>query len=57
MKKNHIIILISVILSVAAAVTAAILVIRYFKNKALITPANLAFETDFTEDEPNETEE
>ncbi len=54
MKKNHIIILVSVILSVAAAVTATILIIRHFKKKALIAPANLAFETDFTEENNNE---
>ncbi len=54
MKKSHIIILVSVILSVAAAVTATILILRRLKKKALITPANLAFETDFTEEESNE---
>ncbi len=52
MKKSHIIILISVILSVAAAVTAAVLVIKHMKKKASIAPASLSFETDFTEEEP-----
>lgn len=55
MKKNHIIILISVILSVAAAITAAILVIKHMKKKASISPANLSFETDFTEEEAEES--
>ena len=51
MKKSQVIVLISVILSVAAAVTATILVLKHLKKKAAITPANLAFENDFTEDE------
>ncbi len=52
MKKNQIIILVSVLLSVAAAVTATILVLKHIaKKKASIAPANLAFETDFTEEE------
>ena len=51
MKKNQIIILVSVILSVAAAVTATILILKHIqKKKAAITPANLAFENDFTEE-------
>ncbi len=54
MKKSHIIILVSVILSVAAAVTATILILRHLKKKAQIAPANLAFETDFTEEENEE---
>lgn len=59
MKKNQIIILVSVLLSVAAAVTATILVLKHIaKKKAAIAPTNLAFETDFTEDEEApETEE
>lgn len=56
MKKSHIIILISVLLSVAAAVTAAVLVIKHMKKKASIAPANQSFEIDFTEEEV-ETEE
>ena len=52
MKKNQIIILISVILSVAAAVTATLLVLKHLaKKRAEIAPANLAFENDFTEEE------
>ena len=52
MKKNHIIILISVILGVAAAVVTTILIIKHLKKKnAEIAPANLSFETDFTEEE------
>lgn len=54
MKKNHIIILISVILSVAAAVTAAVLVIKHMKKKEAIAPADLSFETDFTEEDAEE---
>lgn len=52
MKKNHVIILVSVLLSVAAAVTATILVLKHIaKKKAAIAPADLAFENDFTEEE------
>lgn len=52
MKKSHIIILVSVLLSVAAAVTATILVLKHIaKKKAAIAPANLAFENDFTEED------
>ncbi len=52
MKKNQIIIWVSIILSVAAAVTATILVLRHIaKKKAAIAPANLAFENDFTEED------
>lgn len=52
MKKNQIIILVSVLLSVAAAVTATILVLKHIaKKKAAIAPANLAFENDFTDEE------
>ncbi len=56
MKKNRIIVLVSVLLSVTAAVTATILVLKHIaKKKAAIAPANLAFENDFTEeDEANE---
>ncbi len=55
MKKSHVIILISVILSVAAAVCATILVLKHLKKKnAEIAPANLSFETDFTEEEAAE---
>ena len=55
MKKNQIIILVSVILSVAAAVTATILVLKHIaKKKAAIEPAELAFENDFTEEEIEE---
>ena len=50
MKKSHIIILVSVLLSVAAAVTAAVLVLKHLKKKDAIAPANLSFETDFTEE-------
>ena len=56
MKKNQIIILVSVLLSVAAAVTTVILVMKHIAKKKAIAPTNLAFETDFTEDE-FETEE
>ena len=52
MKKSHIIILVSVLLSVAAAVTATILVLKQIaKKRALIAPTDLAFENDFTEDD------
>ncbi len=52
MKKNQIIVLVSVIVGVAAAVAAVILVLKHLeKKKAEIAPANLAFETDFTEEE------
>ena len=52
MKKNQIIILVSVLLSVAAAVTATLLILRKIaKKKATIAPASLAFENDFTEEE------
>ncbi|MBQ8894880.1 MAG: hypothetical protein IJ043_10800 [Clostridia bacterium] len=52
MKKSHIIILVSVLLSVAAAVTATILILKHVsKKKAAIAPANLAFENDFSEEE------
>lgn len=52
MKKNHIIILVSVLLSVAAAVTATILVLKHVaKKRAAIAPADLAFENDFSDDE------
>ncbi len=54
MKKNQVIILISVILSVAAAVTATILVLKHLKKNAAIAPANLAFENDFTDEEAEE---
>lgn len=51
-KKNQIIVLVSVIVGVAAAVAAVILVLKHLeKKKAEIAPANLAFETDFTEEE------
>lgn len=57
MKKNQIIILVSVLLSVAAAVTATILILKHIaKKRAEIAPANLAFENDFTEEEPEENE-
>jgi len=50
-KKNQIIILVSVIVGVAAAVTAVILVLKHLeKKKAQIAPASLAFETDFTQE-------
>ncbi len=52
MKKNQIIILVSVLLCVAAAVTPTILVLKHIaKKRALIAPTNLAFENDFTEDD------
>lgn len=55
MKKSQIIILVSVVLSVAAAVTATLLILRHLKKKrAEIAPASLAFETDFTEEEIEE---
>ncbi len=54
MKKSHIIILVSILLSVAAAVTAAVLVLKHLKKKDAIAPANLSFETDFTEEEAEE---
>jgi len=58
MKKNQIIILVSVLLSVAAAVTATILVLKHIaKKKAAIAPANLAFENDFTDEEEETVEE
>lgn len=51
LKKNQIVVLVSVILAVAAAVTTVILVLKHLeKKKAQIAPANLAFETDFTEE-------
>jgi hypothetical protein len=56
MKKNQIIILISVLLSVAAAVTATILVLKHLKKKAAIAPANLAFENDFSDEDFEEEE-
>ncbi len=49
MKKNHIVIL-SVVLSVLAAVGATILFLKHLtkkKSKDSIAPADLAFETDF----------
>ena len=51
MKKSQVIVLISVILSVAAAVTATILILKHLKKKAAIAPANLAFENDFEDDD------
>ena len=52
MKKNQIIVLVSVIVGVAAAVAAVLLVLRHLeKKKAQIAPANLSFETDFSEEE------
>ncbi len=52
MKKNQIIILVSVLLSVAAAVTATVLILKHVaKKRAAIAPADLSFETDFTEEE------
>ena len=52
MKKNQIVILVSVLLGIAAAVTATILVLKHIaKKKASIAPANLAFENDFTEED------
>ncbi len=54
MKKSQVIVLISVILSVAAAVTATLLILKHLKKKAAIAPANLAFENDFTDEEPDE---
>ena len=55
MKKSQIIILVSVILSVAAAVTATLLILKKISQKrAAIAPANLAFENDFTEEEDSE---
>jgi hypothetical protein len=57
MKKNQIIVLVSVLLSVAAAVTATILILKHIaKKRAEIAPTNLAFENDFTEEEPEENE-
>lgn len=51
MKKNQIIVLVSVILAVAAAVATVLLVLKHLeKKKAQIAPANLSFETDFTEE-------
>lgn len=52
MKKSHIVILVSVLLSVAAAVTATILVLKHVaKKRAVIAPADLAFENDFSEED------
>ncbi len=52
MKKNQIIVLVSVLLSVAAAVSATVLILRRVRRKnAEIAPANLAFENDFSEDD------
>lgn len=52
MKKSHIIILVSVLLSVAAAVTATVLILKHIaKKRAAITPADLAFENDFLDEE------
>ena len=52
MKKSHVVILISVVLNVAAAVAATVLILKHLKKKnAEIAPANLAFETDFSEEE------
>lgn len=52
MKKSHIIILVSVLLSVTAAVTATVLLLKHVaKKRAAIAPADLAFENDFSEDE------
>ncbi len=51
LKKNQIIVLVSVILAVAAAVATVLLVLKHLeKKKAQIAPANLSFETDFTEE-------
>ena len=58
MKKNQIIVLISVILGIAAIAAATILIIKHIKKKkAEIAPANLSFETDFTEEEAIEAAE
>lgn len=54
MKKNQILVLVSVIIGVAAAVATALLVIKHLKEKEKIEPANLSFETDFTEEENEE---
>ncbi len=55
MKKNQIIVLVSVIVGVAAAVAAVLLVLKHLeKKKAQIAPASLAFETDFTDGETAE---
>ena len=54
MKKNQVLILISVIIGIAAAGATALLVIKHLKEKEKITPANLSFETDFTEEESEE---
>lgn len=50
MKKSQVVVLVSVILSVAAAVAATFLVLKHLKKKAEIAPADLAFENDFTEE-------
>ena len=52
MKKSQIIILVSVLLSVAAAVTATMLLLKHFsRKKALIAPADLTFENDFSDED------
>ncbi len=52
MTKNQVIVLISVLLSVAAALGATLLILKYLKKKKekAIAPANLAFENDFSDD-------
>ena len=47
MKKSQVVVLVSVILSVAAAVAATIWILKHIKKKNSIAPADLAFENDF----------
>ena len=55
LKKNQVVVLVSVVLAVIAAVTTVILVLKHLeKKKAQIAPANLSFETDFTEESEEE---